>query len=127
MPKIEVVVNKKVASVEVPASGTVKDLMTAINVEEGILVEKQVLLTETKELRMPSYEAGKVVVFDGEERSVVDDKSLQDFNIDGKAPVVCGELQDEFCETVSWGAFNYTMFEADYSSHREFVVFNAEK
>mmetsp|Transcript_31404 Transcript_31404/g.50391 ORF Transcript_31404/g.50391 Transcript_31404/m.50391 type:complete len:128 (-) Transcript_31404:14-397(-) len=127
MPTIQVVVKKKTVDVDLPGQATFGDLMKAISTEEGVKVGAQVILYGEKEFRMPAYEDGKLTVFDGEERVVCDDKKLVDYQIDGTAPVVCGELQDEWLEEVNWGAFGYQMFAADYMNHREVIVFNEDK
>merc|ERR1712129_231197 len=104
-----------------------EDLMKAIKEEEGIKVAQQVLLSETKEFRMPAGEPAKLVVFDGEQRIVCDDAKLEDYGIDGSQPLVCGELQDEWLENVQWGAFGHTVSQADHLNHRELIIFNADK
>eukprot|EP00404_Azadinium_spinosum_P018727 CAMPEP_0180494690 /NCGR_PEP_ID=MMETSP1036_2-20121128/41371_1 /TAXON_ID=632150 /ORGANISM="Azadinium spinosum, Strain 3D9" /LENGTH=129 /DNA_ID=CAMNT_0022503143 /DNA_START=63 /DNA_END=452 /DNA_ORIENTATION=- len=127
MPTIEVVVNKNNVPVDLNDNGTMGDLMKAINISEGIEMDKQVILCGMKEFRMPKYEDGKIAVFDGAERTVCDDKKISEFNIDGSEPVVCGALQEEWLEEIKWGAFGHSLYEADYLRHREYIVFNAQQ
>mmetsp|Transcript_89821 Transcript_89821/g.284331 ORF Transcript_89821/g.284331 Transcript_89821/m.284331 type:complete len:129 (-) Transcript_89821:128-514(-) len=125
--KVEVVVNKKTVSMDVAASAKFGELMKALNIEEGIDAAKQVFLYGHKQIRMPSYESGQLVVYDGAERAVTEDRTLSDLKIDGSEPLVCGELQDEWLEDMKWGAFGHTIYEADCLKHREYVVFNAQQ
>uniref|UniRef100_A0A7S1LSZ8 Ubiquitin-like domain-containing protein n=1 Tax=Alexandrium catenella TaxID=2925 RepID=A0A7S1LSZ8_ALECA len=125
--KVEVVANKKTLSMDLAGSAKFGELMKALNIEEGIDVAKQVFLYDHKQIRMPSYEGGKLVVYDGKTREVTEDKTLADLKIDGSEPLVCGELQDEWLEDMKWGAFSHTIYEADYLKHREFIVFNAQQ
>ncbi|CAE8629643.1 unnamed protein product [Polarella glacialis] len=127
MPRIEVVINKKNLILELPAETKLGDVMDVLSREEGIDVSKQVLLFGCQEFRKPPFEEGKIVMYDGEERLVFEDKLLSELNMDGSEPLVCGELQDEWLEEVKWGAFGHTVYEADYLNHREFVIFNGGK
>ncbi|CAK9058309.1 Hypothetical protein SCF082_LOCUS31117 [Durusdinium trenchii] len=88
------------------------DLMKKLSTEQGIEIAKQVLLYKCKEFRMPAYEKGKLVIYDGQQRVVTEDQRLTDLKIDGAEPLVCGELQDEWLEEVKWGAFGQTLYEA---------------
>mmetsp|Transcript_48442 Transcript_48442/g.138463 ORF Transcript_48442/g.138463 Transcript_48442/m.138463 type:complete len:128 (-) Transcript_48442:52-435(-) len=123
--KLEVVVNKRSVEMDLPGTAKFGELMKTVNIEEGIPVDKQVILHKYKELRMPPYEQGKLAIYDGHERTVTEDKSLADLKIDGSEPLVCGELQDEWLEEQKWGAFGHTIYEADYLHHREYIIFNA--
>merc|ERR1712190_108455 len=124
---LEVVINKKTISLDLADSATFSDLMQKLQLEQGIDIAKQVLLHDCKEFRMPSYEDGKLVVYDGQESVVVEDKPLLDFEINESEPLVCGELQSEWLESVGWGVFGHTVFEADYLNHREYIVFNGRQ
>lgn len=99
--------------------------MKKLSTEHGIEIPKQVLLYKCKEFRMPAYEQGKLVIYDGQQRMVTEDQKLADL-IDGAEPLVCGELQDEWLEEAKWGAFGQTLYEADYMNHREFIIFNGK-
>merc|ERR1712187_467917 len=102
-------------------------LMKGINISEGVETGKMVILSsKNQEFRMPPYEQGKLAVFDGNTRTVGDDKGLAELSIDGKEPLVCGELQDEWLEDCKWGAFGHTIYEADYLKHREYIIFNPQ-
>mmetsp|Transcript_97817 Transcript_97817/g.174238 ORF Transcript_97817/g.174238 Transcript_97817/m.174238 type:complete len:129 (-) Transcript_97817:83-469(-) len=126
MPRVEVIVNKKSVFFEMADEDKFGELMRRLSTEEGIDVERQVILYDLKEFRMPQYEQGKLVIYDGEQRSVNEDQRLEELKIDGSEPLVCGELQDEWLEEVKWGAFGHTLYEADYLNHREFVIFNGK-
>merc|ERR1712183_824429 len=111
MPSLEVVVNRKSVQIDVDKQDKVGDLMKKIHKAEGIEAGKQVILYRCQEFRMPSYENGKLVVYDGEERTVRDDAACGDFNMDGSEALARGELQDGWLEEVKWGAFGHTLYE----------------
>ncbi|CAE7434826.1 unnamed protein product [Symbiodinium necroappetens] len=140
MVTVEVVVKKTTASLSLGGNATFGDLMKRLFTDHGIDVSKQVILYQCKEFRMPPYEQGKLVIYDGEQREVTEDRTLAELKIDGSEALVCGELQDEWLEEVKWGAFGHTLYEAlsalhgfarlipvhvpaeaDYLNHREFV------
>eukprot|EP00434_Breviolum_minutum_P017328 symbB.v1.2.015295.t2/scaffold1134.1/size135964/7 len=122
MPTIEVIIKKDTASMSLDGDAKLGDVMKKLSVEHGIEVPKQVLLYKCKEFRMPAYEQGKLIIYDGEQRTVTEDQTLVDLKIDGAEPLVCGELQEEWLEEVKWGAFGQTLYEADYMNHREFEL-----
>merc|ERR1719215_2538749 len=124
--KLEVVVNSKTLTLELAASATFGDLMTDLQSQEGIDIAKQVLLYDCKEFRKPEYEDGKLVVYDGQESCVSEDRLIREFIVDESEQFVCGELQDEWLEKVTWGAFGHTVYEADYLKHRVSVIFNGQ-
>eukprot|EP00425_Heterocapsa_triquetra_P040208 CAMPEP_0195067436 /NCGR_PEP_ID=MMETSP0448-20130528/12496_1 /TAXON_ID=66468 /ORGANISM="Heterocapsa triquestra, Strain CCMP 448" /LENGTH=124 /DNA_ID=CAMNT_0040098851 /DNA_START=51 /DNA_END=422 /DNA_ORIENTATION=- len=124
MPVLEAVVDGRTLPVDLPAGAKVKDLMTVIAEKGDIEIGKQVLLYKCLELRMPPYEKGMLVVYDGDERTVSEDRALAELNIDSSDQLVCGELVEEWLEDVKWGAFGQTLYEADYENHREYVIFN---
>lgn len=123
---VEVIVKKDTASLSLDNDAKLGDLMKKLSTEHGIEIPKQVLLYKCKEFRMPAYEQGKLVIYDGQQRMVTEDQKLADLKIDGAEPLVCGELQDEWLEEAKWGAFGQTLYEADYMNHREFIIFNGK-
>mmetsp|Transcript_71613 Transcript_71613/g.165609 ORF Transcript_71613/g.165609 Transcript_71613/m.165609 type:complete len:129 (-) Transcript_71613:96-482(-) len=125
--KFDVVVSKKTVSMDMSESAKFSEVMKALTSREGIQADKQVFLYGFKEIRMPPYENGQLVIYDGTDRVVSPDKTLKELQIDGSEPLVCGELQDEWLEDVKWGAFSHTIYEADYLNHREYIIFNAQR
>mmetsp|Transcript_26136 Transcript_26136/g.57604 ORF Transcript_26136/g.57604 Transcript_26136/m.57604 type:complete len:128 (-) Transcript_26136:105-488(-) len=127
MPTIPVVAKGNELSVEVAATATAKDLFTIIGSKGGLDPQKMVLLHGATELRLPSYEEGKLAIFEGDAREVVEaSRSVASLSIDGSKPILCGQLDEEWLEEVKWGAFGHSIYEADYRMHRELIVFNGE-
>mmetsp|Transcript_60603 Transcript_60603/g.112432 ORF Transcript_60603/g.112432 Transcript_60603/m.112432 type:complete len:128 (-) Transcript_60603:113-496(-) len=127
MPSIPVVSKGNQLSVDLDANAPIRDLFGAISRKGGFEPSKIVLLHGAVELRLPSYEEGKLAIFEGETRELVEaTRSLASLSIDGSKPILCGELDEEWLEEVKWGAFGHAIYEADFKMHRELIVFNGE-